>query len=116
MESVSKALGPLLEFTDALSGEDYVSVSHLQPVLSIFNTTLLTPKEEDSDLTKSLKRKMLENLNEKYENEDTQELLGVASFLDPRFKTHYISENYIPIIKARVVSEMKTMEHQVNIL
>ncbi|KAJ4947212.1 hypothetical protein JOQ06_009250 [Pogonophryne albipinna] len=28
LESVSKSLGPLLEFTDALSGEDYVSVSY----------------------------------------------------------------------------------------
>lgn len=33
LESVSKALGPLVEFTDALSGEMYVSVSFLKPVL-----------------------------------------------------------------------------------
>lgn len=111
LESVSKALGPLLEFTDALSGEDYVSVSHLKPVLSLFNTTLLTPKEDDTDLTKSLKKKMLEYMNSKYEDRDTQELLDAASFLDPRYKTQYISENSVlPIIKARLVSEMMTME------
>ncbi|XP_049421792.1 E3 SUMO-protein ligase ZBED1-like [Epinephelus fuscoguttatus] len=110
LESVSKALGPLLEFTDALSGEDYVSVSHLKPVLSLFNTTLLTPKEDDTDLTKSLKKKMLEYMNSKYEDRDMQELLDVASFLDPRYKTQYISENSVPINKARLVSEMMTME------
>lgn len=31
LESVSKTLGPLLDFTDALSGKDYVSVSYVKP-------------------------------------------------------------------------------------
>ncbi|KAM3850676.1 RING finger protein 17-like, partial [Diretmus argenteus] len=114
LESVSKALGPLLEFTDALSGEEYVSVSFLKPVLSLFNTDLLAPKEGDTDLTKSLKKKTLEYLNSKYEDADTQELLDVASFLDPRYKTQYISEDNIPIIKARLVSEIKTMELKIK--
>jgi len=35
LESVSKALKPLQEFTDGLSGEDYVSVSYLKPVLHV---------------------------------------------------------------------------------
>lgn len=116
LESVSKALGPLLEFTDALSGEDYVSVSHIKPVLSLFNTTILAPEEGDTDMTKSLKKKILEYLNSKYEERVTQELLDVASFLDPRYKTQYISVNDAPIIKARLVSEMKMMEHKVKIM
>lgn len=116
LESVSKALGPLLEFTDALSGEDYVSVSHIKPVLSLFNTTILAPEEGDTDMTKSLKKKMLEYTNSKYEERVTQELLDVASFLDTRYKTQYISVNDVPIIKARLVSEMKTMEHKVKIM
>lgn len=37
LESVSKKLGPLLDFTDALSGEDYVNVSYVKPVLQLFN-------------------------------------------------------------------------------
>ncbi|XP_070814650.1 ADP-ribosylation factor-related protein 1 isoform X1 [Chaetodon trifascialis] len=110
LESVSSALGPLLEFTDALSGEEYVSVSHLKPVLRLFNTTLLAPKEDDTDMTKSLKKKILEYLNSKYEDDVTQELLDVASFLDPRYKTQYISEDNVPIIKSRLVKEMKTLE------
>ncbi|XP_036957921.1 E3 SUMO-protein ligase ZBED1-like [Acanthopagrus latus] len=35
LESVSKALSPLLEFTDALSGEQVVTISYLKPVLSL---------------------------------------------------------------------------------
>lgn len=38
LESVSKALKPLQEFTDALSGEDYVSISYLLPVLHLLKT------------------------------------------------------------------------------
>lgn len=116
LESVSKALGPLLEFTDALSGEDYISVSHIKPVLSLFNTTILAPEEGDTDMTKSLKKKILEYLNSKYEERVTQELLDVAPFLDPRYKTQYISVNDVPIIKARLVSEMKMMGHKVKIM
>lgn len=116
LESVSKALGPLLEFTDALLGEDYVSVSHIKPVLSLFNTTILAPEEGDTDMTKSLKNKILEYLNSKYVERVTQELLDVASFLDPRYKTQCISVNDVPIIKARLVSEMKMMEHKVKIM
>ncbi len=41
LESISRTLGPLLEFTDALSGEDYVSVSYIKPVLHLFNNTVL---------------------------------------------------------------------------
>lgn len=87
LESVSKALGPLLEFMDALLGEDFVSVSHIKLVLSLFNKTILAPEEDDTDMTKSLKKKMLEYMNSKYEERVTQELLDVASFLDPRHST-----------------------------
>ncbi|KAK0152468.1 hypothetical protein N1851_006019 [Merluccius polli] len=58
-------------------------------------------------MTKSLKKKML-YMNSKYEERVTQELLDVASFVDPRYKTQYISVNDIPIIKANCV-KMKTM-------
>lgn len=35
LESVKKALSPLRDFTDALSGENYVSVSYLKPMLHL---------------------------------------------------------------------------------
>lgn len=33
LESMNEALSPLLEFTDSLSGESYVTVSYVKPVL-----------------------------------------------------------------------------------
>ncbi len=41
LDSVSKALAPLLDFTDALSSENYVTVSCLKPTLHLFNSELL---------------------------------------------------------------------------
>ncbi len=55
LESVSKSLGLLLEFTDALSGEGYFSISFVKPVLHLFNTSFLLRQKEDADLTKKLK-------------------------------------------------------------
>ncbi|XP_031723874.1 zinc finger BED domain-containing protein 4-like [Anarrhichthys ocellatus] len=55
LESVNKVLSPLQEFTDALSGECYVSVSYLKPVLHLFNETILAEGENDTQLTKDMK-------------------------------------------------------------
>ena len=44
LESMNKALSPLMEFTDALSGELYTSVSYLKPVLHLFNNQILKPQ------------------------------------------------------------------------
>lgn len=106
LESVSKSLGPMLDFTDALSGDEYVSVSFVKPVLQLFNTSLLEMREEDTDLTKNIKKKMLDYLNEKYEDDETQNLLDMASFLDPRFKMDFISADKKTQVKARVASQM----------
>ncbi|KAL1269060.1 hypothetical protein QQF64_031349 [Cirrhinus molitorella] len=107
LESVSRALKPLQEFTDALHGEDYVSVSYLKPVLHLFNTKILAADDEDSDLTKTIKSKILEYISKNYDGEDTQELLDMASFLDPRFMTNYIAADKLPNIKAKVMSDIK---------
>lgn len=56
LEAVSKALGPLLEFTDALSGEQLITVSYLKLVLSLFNTEVLALKSDDTDLTKKINK------------------------------------------------------------
>lgn len=59
LESISKALHPLQEFTDALSSENYISVSYVKPVLHLLNTKILAVEDEDTDLTKTIKSKIL---------------------------------------------------------
>lgn len=54
LESLNKALSPLTEFTDALSGEHYTSVSYLKAVLHLFNTQVLKPQDDDTQLTTTI--------------------------------------------------------------
>ncbi|KAL3971629.1 C-C chemokine receptor type 4 [Sarotherodon galilaeus] len=79
LESLNKALGPLFEFTDALSGEGYVSVSFLKPVLHLFNNEILSQKDGDTELTKAVKDGILKYLNEKYDDHATNNLLDMAT-------------------------------------
>lgn len=48
----------------------------------------------------------MEYLNEKYDDQRTDDLLDMASLVDPRFKTQYIKPDKIEAIKMRVVSEI----------
>lgn len=99
LESVNQALQSLQEFTDALSGESYVSVSYVKPVLHLMKTSVLAEKEEDSDLTKSIKMNILNYMNSKYDDPTTQELLDMACFMDPRFKGSYITAKRLPTLR-----------------
>lgn len=106
LESLHQALTPLLEFTDSLSGESYVTVSYVKPLLHLFRTNLLKEKPHDTQLTKELKTTIMTYLDEKYANSATDELLNIAAFVDPRFKTQYISPDRVEATKERVVSEI----------
>ncbi|XP_017555590.1 E3 SUMO-protein ligase ZBED1-like [Pygocentrus nattereri] len=92
LESIDAALSPLLEFTDALSGESYVSVSFLKPVMHLFNTSILKEAEDDTELTRTIKTTVMGYLNEKYDDPAMDDLLDMACLVDPRFKLHYTQE------------------------
>ena len=93
LESVNKAVRPLLDFTDALSGEAYVTVSYIKPVLHLFKTSLLQPAEEDTELTKTIILNIQQYLNDKYSNHVKDELLDIQ-FNSIQFSFIYIAPNY----------------------
>lgn len=64
LESVHKTLSPLMEFTDSLSGESYVK--------------LLSVNEQDTQLTKVFNTKIVENLDEKYVDQVTDDPLWLS--------------------------------------
>lgn len=78
-------------------------------MLSLFNTDILAPHEEDIDLTKSIKSSILEYLNDKYSDPETSRLLNICSLTDPRFKTTYIEHNKIQVVKSQAVDEMESL-------
>ena len=55
LDSISAALKPLKEMTDALSGEKCVTVSAVKPLLNYITTDILVEKEGDSELTRKMK-------------------------------------------------------------
>ncbi|KAJ8358392.1 hypothetical protein AAFF_G00010390 [Aldrovandia affinis] len=59
LELVTAALKPLQDFTDALSGEMYVTVSYLKPVIHLLNAEVLNPNEGDTELTQEIKTEAL---------------------------------------------------------
>ncbi|KAL6455283.1 hypothetical protein MHYP_G00362780 [Metynnis hypsauchen] len=99
LESIDAALSPLLEFTDALSGESNVSVSFLKPVMHLFNTSILKEAEDDTELT----RTAMGYLNEKYDDPAVDDLLDMACLVDPRFKLQYTQEEKREYIKDRCI-------------
>lgn len=109
LESVNKALGPLFDFIDALSGEKYVSVSFVKPVLHLFNNEILAQNDGDTELTKAVKEGIVKYLNEKYDDDTTSNLLDMATLLDPRFKTAYMKEERVEFIKMRAAAELMDM-------
>ncbi|XP_057689438.1 E3 SUMO-protein ligase ZBED1-like [Corythoichthys intestinalis] len=108
LEAISKALAPLVEFTDALSGEEYVTISSVKPVLHILRSRVLAKEEEDVALTKQLKSDILAYLEEKFSAPTTTELLDIACFVDPRFKNSYISADRVPAIQEKMKTEMES--------
>ena len=109
LEAVNKVLSPLQDFMDALSGEKYVSVSYLKPVLSLFNSSILAEEETDTQLTKDVKGNILAYLNDKYSDQVTGDLLDLASLLDPRFRTKYMEKEKVEQVLSRAVEEIMAL-------
>ncbi|KAJ8266447.1 hypothetical protein GJAV_G00130530 [Gymnothorax javanicus] len=109
LETLNSTLSPLADFTDALSGELYVSVSSVKPVLHLFKTSVLAVKDDDTELTKKVKSNILKYLQDKYSDPSTQDLLDMATNLDPRFKMTYISEEKKATVRARLAEEMTSI-------
>lgn len=86
LESINAALKKVADFTDALSSEKTVTASSVKPVLQLLTEDLLLPTDEDTELTRNLKKKMVGVLKDKYSAPATQQLLAKASFIDPRHK------------------------------
>lgn len=106
LESVNKAVKPLQDFTDALSGESYVTVSFIKPTLSMFRSNILKPEDDDTELTKTIKENILSYMTDKYSDPDKDELLDMASLMDPRFRTTYTRPEMVEHIKKRAVTEL----------
>ncbi|KAK0140605.1 Zinc finger BED domain-containing protein 1 [Merluccius polli] len=83
LESVNNALKPVADFTDILSGEYYVTVSSLLPMLAHLES-VLEESDDDSTLTADLKRVILGQMAGRYGDDALQRMMRKATLLDPR--------------------------------
>jgi len=111
LESLNKALAPLVDLTDR---EDYVTVSHVRPLLHHIYTEVLAVRSDDTRLTKDIKEKIKSCLLEKYsENDEVMMLLDKATMLDPCFKADYVSGSHMTTVKDEMIDE-ELNEEEVN--
>lgn len=89
-----------------MTGEQYVSISYIKPILHLFNQEVLKPADDDTDLNKHIKNTVTTYLNPKYDDTATHDLLNIASPVNPHFKTRYIQDEKLETVKSTVVVQM----------
>lgn len=105
IRDVCKVLKPLANVTDALSGEKYVTISAVLPLLKLMKGAL-EEDEEDSQVSKNLKRFIQEYLEEVHKSQP-RKLLFKATLLDPRFKDH------VPMDELRQAKQELSVEAEI---
>ncbi|XP_053289312.1 E3 SUMO-protein ligase ZBED1-like [Pleuronectes platessa] len=106
LESINAAMKPLADFTDVLSGERYVTVSSVKPVMELIKDDLLSPGPDDTALTASIKQNMCRVLTEKYKSPAIQVLLRKATILDPRYRGSMEEAEALDDVKQQLVQEL----------
>ncbi len=110
LQPIDAALNPLASLTDLLSGETYVTISAVLPLLHLIEHDILKSSISDSNLTGDIKKKIIDDISNRYTvtklGEKSSMLLKFASFLDPRFKSKYICSDQIASIESKL--EMET--------
>ena len=86
MEQFLEVMRPLFEITEALGAQKWVTVSTIRPLLHQLFNKFLKSMPSESRLAKLRKQKMQHNLINQYTG-SIVDLLNVATFLDPRFRT-----------------------------
>lgn len=62
LQSIDQALTPLSSLTDMLSGEEYVTVSAVMPMMQLIDKKLLKETDNDTQLTKDIKQRIKQDL------------------------------------------------------
>ena len=101
LTAINEALAPLADFTDVMSGENYVTGSAILPIMDLLYNSVLQEKEEDKPLTKELGCAIVTDLQFR----NTSPEVEVCSYMDPRFKTKYIDDEMLESVKKTVYND-----------
>ena len=93
LEVFTKVMKPLVQITEAIGAEKWVTISAVRPLLYKLLSVLFVIGEEDTKLEKSMKLAMHSNLSHRYTGHLLM-MLNIAAFLDPRFRAlSFLSED-----------------------
>ena len=85
MECYKDVMKPLVDVTEAIGAEKWVTISIIRPLLHKLLNVHLKPATTDSRLVCMIKESICSDLQDRY-NGSALDLLMKAAFLDPRFK------------------------------
>ena len=112
MESIDKTLSSLKKMTDLLSGEDYVTISAIKPMLQHIFEDVLKSEENDTTLTKDMRKIIKDDLEVHYSSAsgEINLVMNIANFVDPRFKEDYLSEDELALVKEEIAVDIDIMD------
>ena len=85
LEDLADLLSPFKQASEYLSGEKYLIISAVSPLLSAIKEKI-EPSENDLPIIREVKKKLAADLDKRYNSPDLVRVLNVSSYLDPRFK------------------------------
>ena len=85
MDLFIQVMKPIIEITEALGTQQYVTISMLRPLLHKLLNSIIRNSDSDCRLIKTMKLKMKEYLHGHYDD-PILDMLNKAAFLDPKFK------------------------------
>ena len=86
LETFVSVMKPLVEITEAIGGEQWITISTVRPLLHKLMKSHLVPSASDNSLTRTIKTTLLTDLENRYADE-LLKFLTKATLLDPRFKS-----------------------------
>lgn len=110
LEEYIDTMKPVVEITEAIGGEKWVTISTVRPLLHKLLEDYLKCKHLDSKLKKDMKTAMADNLAGRYVQSALM-FLNVSTFLDPRFKlpsflTEEEKQPLLEFIEAEVIESI----------
>ena len=114
MEAFLTVMKPIVEMTEVICGEKWVTLSIVKPLMYKLTAKHLVAKDSETVFIKTLKNAVLKDLQTRYTNLSVVDILDKACFLDPRFKSlSFYSEAERERVIRAVEEEVKLLASEV---
>nr|XP_033331624.1 zinc finger BED domain-containing protein 1-like [Megalopta genalis] len=106
-----QVLKPLFEATEEVSGDSNVAISKIIPIVHCVRATLGNQEALPLVVT-SLRVRLLNELDLRFENIETHPVYSVATFLDPRYKNiAFRSDESVALVQNQLISRCRFWEN-----